>query len=148
MKATLAVLALINNSAAVKVTSAPDVYGLNGQNYTNNNADQELAKIGIDITKTKNDKSSACSAGNWAKVHWVGRLKDGRVVTDSKAELGGLPKTFNVGSAEVFKCWDLAIQSLHAGDSVTLSCPANLAYGQAYTWAPVGGEPIPLGSDM
>lgn len=73
---------------------------------------------------------------------------DGRVVTDSRAELGGLPKTFNVGSAEVVKCWDLAIQQLRSGDKVTLRCPASLAYGTAYTQAPVGGEPIPLGSDM
>jgi hypothetical protein len=73
---------------------------------------------------------------------------DGRVVTDSRAEPGGLAKTFNVGNSEVFRCWDLAIQQLHSGDNVTLKCPANLAWGQAYTWAPVGGEPIPLGSDI
>jgi len=148
MKATLAVLALINNISAVKVQSSPDVYGPNGENYTNLSADQELSQIGIDIHSSKNDKSPTCSAGNWATVHWVGRLMDGRVVTDSKAELGGLPKTFNVGNAEVFKCWDLALQSLHAGDKVTLTCPSQLAYGTAYTWPPVGGEPIPAGSDM
>ena len=73
---------------------------------------------------------------------------DGRVVTDSRAEAGGLPKTFNVGNAEVFKCWDQAIQVLHSGDKVTLNCPAEFAYGTAYTWAPIGGEPIPKGSDM
>jgi len=73
---------------------------------------------------------------------------DGRVITDSRAEPSGLPKTFNVGNAEVFKCWDLAIQSLRAGDKVTLTCPANLAYGTAYTIPPIGGEPVPKGSDM
>jgi hypothetical protein len=35
---------------------------------------------------------------------------DGRVITDSRSEAGGVPKTFNVGNSEVFKCWDLAIQ--------------------------------------
>lgn len=73
---------------------------------------------------------------------------DGRVITDSRAELGGLPKTFNVGNAEVFKCWDLAIQNLRRGDVVTLTCPYNLAYGTAYTEPPVGGEPVPKRSNM
>ena len=54
MKASLATLALINSASAIKVLTAPDVYGPNGSNYTNNNADQELAKIGIDITKEGN----------------------------------------------------------------------------------------------
>lgn len=70
MKASLATLALINSASAIKVLSAPDVYGKNGKNYTNNNADQELAKIGVDITKEGNQKAPMCSAGNWARVQW------------------------------------------------------------------------------
>lgn len=81
-------------------------------------------------------------------MHWQGKLQDGRVVTDSKAELGGLPRTFTVGRSEVFKCWDLAILQLKSGDHATLSCPSNLAYGTANIQAPVGGEPIPKGSDI
>lgn len=57
MKASLAVLALISNISAIKVTSAPDVYGPNGKNYTNTSAEQDLAKIGIDIHESPNPKS-------------------------------------------------------------------------------------------
>lgn len=48
MKASLATLALINQASAVRVNSVPDVYGPNGNGYTNTNADQEVSSIGID----------------------------------------------------------------------------------------------------
>lgn len=48
----------------------------------------------------------------------------------------------------MFHCWDLAIPQLHQGDVAKIDCPSYYAYGGAYTWAPVGGEPIPLNSDM
>jgi len=73
---------------------------------------------------------------------------DGRVVTDSRAEPGGLPKTFALGAHEVFSCWDLAIPKLKQGAKARLTCPSYYAWGTAYTWAPIGGEPIPLGSDV
>jgi hypothetical protein len=126
------------------------VFGPNGKNYSNNNADFNLSRIGIDITKEGKDQTheGKCHPGQWTTVHWVGRLMDGRVVTDSRAEPGGVPKTFALGASEVFKCWDLAIPQLHNGDHATISCPAAFAYGNAWTQAPLGGEPIPLGSDM
>lgn len=99
MKPSFAVLCLISNISAVKVSSSPDVYGPNGQNYTNESADYELAQIGIDIHTQKNPDSPTCSTGNWVTVQWQGRLMDGRVITDSKAELGGQPKTFNLGNS-------------------------------------------------
>jgi FKBP-type peptidyl-prolyl cis-trans isomerase len=50
-------------------------------------------------------------ADKGANVHWTGKLKDGRVVTDSRAENSeGRASTFNVGSGDMFKCWELAIQ--------------------------------------
>jgi len=39
MKASLATMALVSNVAAVNVKSTPDVYGPNGNNYTNLSAD-------------------------------------------------------------------------------------------------------------
>jgi hypothetical protein len=59
MKVTLAIMALINQSSALRTSASflPDVYGRNGKNYKNESGDQDLAKIGIDIHKSKNDKS-------------------------------------------------------------------------------------------
>jgi len=101
-----------------------------------------MADIGIDIlTKGSGDK---CSAGDWTSIHYVGSLKDGRVVTDSRGEGDGQPRLFSLGKAEVFKCWDLAVTQLHKGDKAHVSCPAHYVWGDAYTQAPLGGEPIPL----
>jgi hypothetical protein len=55
---------------------------------------------------------------------------------------------FNLGAREVFYCWDLAIPKLSQGDKAHLSCPSYYVYGGAFTWAPVGGEPVPLHSDI
>lgn len=81
-------------------------------------------------------------------VHWRGYLKDGRVISDSRSEPGGLPKTFTLGANQVFKCWDLAFGQLRKGDKATVSCPAKYVYGNAYTLSPLGGEQVPLNSDV
>jgi len=143
-----AVAALINSASAIKQKSqdGPDVYGPNGSGYSNTRADYDFSRIGIDITKA--GSGPKCKPGDWATVHWVGTLKDGRIITDSRAEPGSQPKTFAVGAREVFNCWDLAVQELHQGDTAHLSCPSYYAYGTAFAWAPIGGEPIPLGSDV
>ena len=60
----------------------------------------------------------------------------------------GYPKEFSVGASQVFKCWDLVLPQLHQGDRATLDCPSYYAWGDAYTQSPLGGEPIPLKSDI
>ena len=145
---TAAVAALMNSAAAIKQQSniAPDVYGPNGENYQHNTASYDLSRIGIDITEQ--GTGPKCKPGDWVTVHWVGTLKDGREITNSHQEPGGRPKTFSLGAREVFHCWDLAITQLHQGDKAHLDCPSYYAYGGAFTWAPIGGEPIPLHSDV
>lgn len=86
--------------------------------------------------------------GDWTTVHWVGSLTDGRMITSSRDEEGGLPRTFALGAAEAFKCWDVAIPQLKQGDKAKVSCPADYVYGSAFTPAPLGGEPVPLNSDV
>jgi FKBP-type peptidyl-prolyl cis-trans isomerase len=137
---------LIGTSAAIKTKGGPDVYGPNGDHYSNNRADYDFSRIGIDITEA--GSGDKCKPGDWATVHWKGWLKDGRQITDSRQEPGSQPKTFSVGAREVFHCWDLAIQELHQGDKARLSCPSYYVYGTAFAWAPIGGEPIPLASDV
>jgi len=141
---TGAVAALIGLVDAVMIK--PDVYGPEGENYENNSANYEMSRIGIDIT-TKGGKD-LCKPGDWTTIQYVGSLKDGRVVTDTRAEAGGLGKTFALGAHETFRCFDNAITQLHQGDKATVKCPSFQVWGDAWTQAPVGGEPIPLGSDV
>ena len=148
MKAIVFALLFAGTTQAIKqmTTEEPDVYGPNGENFKNINAQYDTSRIGIDILeKGKGDK---CAEGQWATVHWTGYLKDGREITSSKVENGGRPKTFSVGSHEVFYCWDLAVPQLTEGTKAKLSCPSYYVYGGAFTWAPIGGEPIPLHSDV
>lgn len=146
MKLTLAVAALLGVSSAVTIRAAPDVFGPNGANYANNSPSQDLARIGISVNQA--GSGPTCRPGDWATVHWTAYLMDNRMVSDSKSEGQGLPKVFNVGKSEVFKCWDLAVPQLQQGTKATVTCPAHYAWGNAYTQAPLGGEPIPLNSDI
>lgn len=109
-------------------------------------ADYDLSRIGIQVTEE--GTGPKCKVGDWTTVHWTGYLKDGREITDSRSEPGGAPKVFDLGSREVFHCWDLAIPQLKQGTKARISCPSYYAYGGAYTQAPLGGEPIPLNSDI
>jgi len=145
---SLAVAALITTGAAnkIKQMSAPDIFGPNGNDYQNISPEYDMSRIGISIDK--HGTGPQCTIGDWVTVHWVGRLKDGRVVTDSKMEGDQRPKTFTLGDHQVFKCWDEALTQLKQGDVATLDCPSFYAYGDAFTWPPVGGEPIPLNSDI
>jgi hypothetical protein len=151
---SIAVAALITESSAItqKTAGAPDVYGPNGTDYDNVDAVYDLSRIGIDVlsrdSAVRTGDGKQCRVGDWTTVHWVATLPDGRVVSDSRAEPGGLPKTFALGAHEVFSCWDFAIPKLWSGDKVRLHCPSYYAWGGAYTWAPLGGEPIPLNSDV
>jgi hypothetical protein len=138
--------ALIGSASAIKSHDGKDVYGPNGENYSNTSPDYDLSRIGIDITTP--GTGPKCKVGDWTTVRWEGYLKDGRHITSSTIEAQDKPKTFSLGAREVFHCWDLAIQQLHQGAKATLSCPSYYVYGGAFQWAPVGGEPVPLHSDV
>ena len=101
----------LNIAAAVNVEALPDVFGPNGVDYQNNNAALENADFGMDILVKGDESKAKCGTGQWAQIHWTGKLSSGRVVTDSRVEENmGLPKTINVGNSDMFKCWELAIQ--------------------------------------
>jgi hypothetical protein len=140
----IAAALLLSSTQAVRIS--PDVFGKNGENYQNNSPNFDLSLIGID--KTTVGSGPKCTTGDWAIVHWTGSLTDGRLVTDSRAEGLGYPKTFAVGKSEVFKCWDLALPQLRKGDKATIECPARFVWGGAYTLSPLGGEPVPLWSPV
>jgi FKBP-type peptidyl-prolyl cis-trans isomerase 2 len=89
-----------------------------------------------------------CKPGDWTTIKYKGQLKDGREITNTDIERNGQPLTIALGNRESFHCFDLAIPQLTQGTKVKLACPSYYAYGTAFTWAPVGGEPIPLGSDV
>jgi FKBP-type peptidyl-prolyl cis-trans isomerase len=59
------------------------------------------------------------------KVHYEGRLIDGKVFDSSRAR--GEPATFPLSG--VIKCWTEGVQTMKVGGTAQLICPADLAYG-------------------
>ena len=73
---------LASTVASLKVSGGPDIYGPNGQGFTNMSANQDTANIGINITE--HGKGPACIEPTWATFHWKSILGDGRVVENTR----------------------------------------------------------------
>ncbi len=72
---------------------------------------------------------------NTVKVHYTGRLIDGKVF-DSSVERGK-PAVFEL--QHVIRCWTEGLQMMKAGGKAKLVCPPDLAYGdQASGGIPAG----------
>lgn len=128
------------------MSAAPDVFGPNGQDYQNDSANQDLGRIGIDLYSKGDGKK--CSTGDWVTLSYQAYLKDGRQVESTADQGDGRDLVVSLGASETFKCFELALGQLKQGDKAKIRCPYDLAYGNAYTWPGVGGEPIPLHSDI
>ena len=70
----------------------------------------------------------AINNGQFAEVHYEGRLPDGTVF-DSSLE-SEEPICFEVGAGAVIKGWDRALLQLKVGHKATVVCPPDLAYGE------------------
>jgi FKBP-type peptidyl-prolyl cis-trans isomerase FkpA len=74
------------------------------------------------------------------KVHYTGKLLDGTVFDTSKKQ-GGQPVTFPLNG--VIKCWTEGVGHMKVGEQAVLTCPAEVAYGDAGQ-----GDRIPPGSTL
>ena len=64
--------------------------------------------------------------GDDVKVHYEGKLLDGRIFDSSYRE--GVPAVFTVG--DLVDGWDEALQLMRPGDEITLWLPPALGYGE------------------
>lgn len=69
----------------------------------------------------------AVEQGMRAKVHYQGRLSDGKVFDDSRER--GTPFTFTLGAGEVIEGWDKGILGMEVGEKRQLVIPPELGYG-------------------
>jgi len=80
---------------------------------------------GMVIKQTKPGTGATPAASDQVKVHYEGRLIDGKVFDSSIAR--GEPATFPLSG--VIACWTEGVQTMKVGGKAQLICPANLAYG-------------------
>jgi FKBP-type peptidyl-prolyl cis-trans isomerase len=85
----------------------------------------ERTESGIIYHETQAGSGAQPTATDRVKVHYHGTLRDGTVF-DSSVDRGS-PATFPLNG--VIPCWTEALQKMKVGSKVTITCPANLAYG-------------------
>ena len=80
---------------------------------------------GMVIKHTQEGTGAQPTASDEVKVHYEGRLIDGKVF-DSSIERNE-PATFPLGG--VIPCWTEGLQAMKVGGKAQLTCPSDLAYG-------------------
>ena len=79
------------------------------------------------VEKTKETSGTQCKSGDTVKVHYTGKLTNGQVFDSSVSR--GQPLEFQVGVGRVIRGWDEGIPQLRVGETATLTCPPDYAYG-------------------
>jgi FKBP-type peptidyl-prolyl cis-trans isomerase FkpA len=80
---------------------------------------------GMLIKHTQEGTGASPAAADQVKVHYEGRLIDGKVF-DSSVQRGE-PATFPLNG--VIPCWTEGVQAMKVGGKAQLTCPPDLAYG-------------------
>ena len=87
------------------------------------------------------DGKTFAKKGDMVYVHYEGTLLDGKKFDSSYDRKS--PFTFNLGTGQVIKCWDISVARLSLGEKIKVVCPYDLAYGERG----IGGV-IPPKSDL
>jgi FKBP-type peptidyl-prolyl cis-trans isomerase FkpA len=74
-------------------------------------------------------KGPLAKAGNKVKVHYTGKLFNGKVFDSSLTRKPVEPYEFTLGQSQVIPGWDEGIALMSAGGKATLIIPSKLAYG-------------------
>jgi FKBP-type peptidyl-prolyl cis-trans isomerase FkpA len=74
-------------------------------------------------------KGPLAKAGNKVKVHYTGKLFNGKVFDSSLTRKPVEPYEFTLGQGQVIPGWDEGIALMSAGGKATLIIPSKLAYG-------------------
>ncbi len=81
---------------------------------------------GMLVKHTQEGTGASPAATDNVKVHYEGRLIDGKVFDSSIKR--GEPATFPLNG--VIPCWTEGVQTMKVGGKAQFVCPANLAYGE------------------
>lgn len=90
-------------------------------------ADEITTPSGLKYTDGVIGGGDAPSKGKKVKVHYTGRLENGKKF-DSSVDRGQ-PFEFNIGVGQVIRGWDEGVMSMKVGGKRTLVVPPDLGYG-------------------
>jgi FKBP-type peptidyl-prolyl cis-trans isomerase FkpA len=94
---------------------------------------------GVEVTHLTVGKGAKPTASNTVKVHYEGKLANGKVFDSSYK--AGQPISFPLD--RVIRCWTEGVQTMQVGGKATLHCPSKTAYGAAGA-----GGVIPPNADL
>lgn len=95
--------------------------------YSDSQISQDRARI--EIEKVRSKKGRYCATNDWAVVYFKGFDQAGELRFTNQKYGKGEPKIFRIGHYQVSKCWDIAIQTLKAGEVAKVHCPSDLDTG-------------------
>ena len=75
-------------------------------------------------------KGPKAKAGDKVKVHYTGKLLNGKVFDSSLTRKPVAPFEFTIGQGQVIPGWDEGISMMSAGGKATLIIPSKLGYGE------------------
>ena len=112
----------------VRTTAAGEKLAAAGVAYldkTSKETGVTKTESGMLIKHTQEGKGAKPAATDQVKVHYEGRLIDGKVFDSSIKR--GEPAVFPLNG--VIACWTEGLQAMKVGGKAQLTCPASLAYG-------------------
>jgi FKBP-type peptidyl-prolyl cis-trans isomerase len=83
---------------------------------------------GLEYTETQAGTGEQAVAGKTVRVHYTGKLTNGKVFDSSIPR--GEPIEFKLGVGRVIKGWDEGIALMKVGGKATLTIPPELGYGE------------------
>ena len=82
---------------------------------------------GLEYVETLAGTGAQAQAGKTVRVHYTGKLTNGKVFDSSIPR--GQPIEFRLGAGQVIKGWDEGIALMKVGGKATLTIPPELGYG-------------------
>lgn len=104
--------------------------GLIQQYLKDNKISVKPTASGIYYVEKVKGKGANAKAGNKLKVHYTGKLLNGKVFDSSLDKKPSVPLEFTLGMGQVIPGWDEAFTLMSAGGKATFIIPSKLGYGE------------------